>query len=325
MKRFKKILFVANSKLRNDDAFERAVTLAEHNQSELTVVSVMEELPENSIDKIQSISMTKLRDSLLEQKYCQLEAMVSSIGDREVPIKIKVLTGVAFLTLIQEVLSNNIDLLIKTVDEEGVFERLFGSSDMHLLRKCPCPVWLIKSSKYRNYQKIMVAIDFDPIDPTTHNTRDYLLNQQLLEMSIALALSDFSELHIVHAWQAYGEDRLRSGLAYQPKAYVDSYVERIHKKQEVFLNKIVADVIDKTGKEIAHKIEPKIHLLKGLAKDRIPEIVKDQKIDLIIMGTVGRTGIPGFIIGNTAETVLSRINCSVLAIKPEGFVTPVSL
>ena len=45
----------------------------------------------------------------------------------------------------------------------------------------------------------------------------------------------------------------------------------------------------------------------------------------IMMGTVGRTGIPGFIMGNTAETVLNRIDCSVLAIKPEGFVTPVRL
>ena len=46
---------------------------------------------------------------------------------------------------------------------------------------------------------------------------------------------------------------------------------------------------------------------------------------LIIMGTVGRTGIPGFIMGNTAETILNRIDCSVLAIKPDGFVTPVRL
>lgn len=47
--------------------------------------------------------------------------------------------------------------------------------------------------------------------------------------------------------------------------------------------------------------------------------------DLVVMGTVARTGIPGFIMGNTAETVLNPIDCSVLAIKPPGFVTPVTL
>ena len=48
----------------------------------------------------------------------------------------------------------------------------------------------------------MVAVDFDPFD---HKLKDDLLNHQLLDMSIALALSDFGELHIVHVWHAYGE------------------------------------------------------------------------------------------------------------------------
>jgi nucleotide-binding universal stress UspA family protein len=40
---------------------------------------------------------------------------------------------------------------------------------------------------------------------------------------------------------------------------------------------------------------------------------------------VGRTGIPGFLIGNTAEQVLSEVTCSVLALKPRGFVSPVTI
>ncbi len=47
--------------------------------------------------------------------------------------------------------------------------------------------------------------------------------------------------------------------------------------------------------------------------------------DLIVMGTKGRTGIPGLIIGNTAENVLQRTKASVLAVKPNGFVSPVTL
>jgi nucleotide-binding universal stress UspA family protein len=42
------------------------------------------------------------------------------------------------------------------------------------------------------------------------------------------------------------------------------------------------------------------------------------------MGTVARTSIPGFFIGNTAEAILEQIDCSVLAVKPDGFETPVS-
>jgi len=43
------------------------------------------------------------------------------------------------------------------------------------------------------------------------------------------------------------------------------------------------------------------------------------------MGTVARTGMPGLLIGNTAEGVLNEIDYSVLAVKPPGFVTPVTL
>ena len=38
----------------------------------------------------------------------------------------------------------------------------------------------------------------------------------------------------------------------------------------------------------------------------------------------GGTGIPGFIMGNTAEMILNQIDCSVLAIKPPDFVTPIT-
>ena len=46
---------------------------------------------------------------------------------------------------------------------------------------------------------------------------------------------------------------------------------------------------------------------------------------LIVMGTMARTGIPGLFIGNTAEKTLAAVGCSVLAIKPHGFRTPVQI
>ena len=43
------------------------------------------------------------------------------------------------------------------------------------------------------------------------------------------------------------------------------------------------------------------------------------------MGTVSRTDVGGMFIGNTAEIILGRLGCSVLAVKPPNFRTPVSL
>ena len=311
MKRFKNILFVADAELNTSDAYKRAVTLAEFNHAQLTIVSVLNDLPIDSGEEIQGVSMAGLREALIDKQQLQLDAMVLS-AKKKIAVSSKVLTGIDFLTLIHEVLINKIDLLIKTVDEEGMMDKLFTSSDMHLLRKCPCPVWLIKSSANKHYKKIMAAVDFNPFD---NNAQIDSLNRQILQMSTALAQSDVSELHIIHVWYAYGESRMRSGLAYQPKAFVDAYVEQTHARHKEILDKLVADI---------DKRKTTIHLVKGLAKDMIPKMVNEQQIDLVIMGTVGRTGIPGFVIGNTSETILNRIDCSVLAVKPEGFISPVS-
>jgi hypothetical protein len=68
-----------------------------------------------------------------------------------------------------------------------------------------------------------------------------------------------------------------------------------------------------------------LHLLKGEAENVIPELAEKENVDLIVLGTVGRSGIPGFFIGNTAESILNQANCSVLTLKPEGFVSPITL
>jgi len=54
-------------------------------------------------------------------------------------------------------------------------------------------------------------------------------------------------------------------------------------------------------------------------------LAKQIEADLVVMGAVARTGVANFIMGDTAETILNQINCSVPAIKPAGFKTPVTL
>ena len=321
MKRFKNILFVADPELQCRDAFARAVMLAENNQANLTVVSIMDELPDGYRQKIHGISLADLNDPLRNKQQEQLEKLVGST-QKALQIKIKLLTGRSFLTVIQEVLNHKMDLVIKTVDEEKFIDRFLGSSDMHLLRKCPCPVWLMKSSIQGHYKKILAAVDFDPFNP---KPEDDTLNGQIMQMSLSLALSEFSEWHVVHVWHAYGEGSLRNGFAKQSEADVYAYVKEIRMKHQNQLDELVSGFIDRAGKEVADYIKPMIHLVKGFAKDKIPELVKEQQIDLIMMGTVGRTGLPGFFMGNTSETILNRIDCSVLAVKPEGFISPVSV
>jgi hypothetical protein len=62
---------------------------------------------------------------------------------------------------------------------------------------------------------------------------------------------------------------------------------------------------------------------KGEAATVIGALAEDLGADLILMGTLGRTDVPGLFIGSTAEDVLSSTRTSVLALKPPGFASPV--
>ena len=76
----------------------------------------------------------------------------------------------------------------------------------------------------------------------------------------------------------------------------------------------------------AHNLElddERLHLIKGSPAASIHHVAENTNADIVVMGTVGRVGIPGLFIGNTAEEVLQTAACSILAVKPEGFESPV--
>ena len=97
------------------------------------------------------------------------------------------------------------------------------------------------------------------------------------------------------------------------------------------LNRIKAEVrrahADKlerlTSPYISEAGKMHVHLVQGTAGHVVPEFVAHNEIDLVVMGTVNRTDVPGLFMGNTAEIILSRVACSVLAVKPDDFQTPI--
>jgi universal stress protein E len=67
-------------------------------------------------------------------------------------IQIKVVVGREFIEIIKEVLRSNHDLVIKTArGMGGAIGILLGATAMHLLRKCPCPVWMMKPEPGQRY------------------------------------------------------------------------------------------------------------------------------------------------------------------------------
>jgi len=321
MKRFRNILCVVAPGMKCRPALERAVTLAENNQASLTVICVAERVAGDLGMPEGAPSPEELQSAIVSEYRQALDSQIEPCRQR-VNVQPKVLTGTPFLEIIREVLRNGHDLVIKAAETWEWQDRIFGSDDMHLLRKCPCPVWIILPGEKPNYGKIMAAVDFDPwLEAAEEND----LNRLILELASSLALSDFAELHVVHAWESMTENVIRvfdSGLS---EEQIATSVNRERSGHQAQLEWLTSRLRDWIGAETYDYLSPRIHLCQGNARKEIPEMARRLGADLVVMGTVARTGLAGLIMGNTAETILNHIDCSVLAIKPPGFATPVTL
>ncbi len=324
MQRFKNILYVAVPGSVSEAALERAISLATMNQAHLTVVDIIDKMPSNiklpdgvpSPEEFQAKRVTKHQQALEER-------IVSR--SKNIKIQTKVLVGISFLEIIHDILRNGHDLVIKEAESGGLLDRVFGSNDMHLLRKCPCPVWLVKPESPKVYRRILAAVDVDDYFPSKELNTRHLLNLQILEMASSLALAESTELHIVHTWEAVEEGVMRHAFVDLPEEKIAAHIEEERQQHRRNLNALMNETVNKLGQNALEYIKPQVHLLKGYPRKNIPELAREIKADLIVMGTVARTGISGFFMGNTAETILNRLDCSVLAIKPPGFETPVAL
>ena len=313
MKRFKNILLVAGGEGWEESTFKRAVIMAKNNQAQLNVVDIIEEFPREMRMLATSMHIADLLHIAMTEQRKRFEHLVAPMRDQGVKITTKVLCGTPFLEIIREVLRNKHDLVIKAAKgKSGLKEILFGSTAMHLMRKCPCPVWVIKPAHRKKYARVLAAVDPDPSDEKRN-----ALNTRIMELATSISHLEGSEFHVVHAWTLYTE-KMSTGRWGLSKSEMDSLARETRKLHKSQLAKLVE-------KHAPGNPNDRIHLLNGNAEILIPALAKRKRIELIVMGTVCRTGIEGLFIGNTAEKVLQQVDCSVLTLKPDGFVTPVRL
>ncbi len=308
MNRFKNILFLADRENDMQVALERAVALAKTNEARLTVVDVMPEVElADHFRETYGIDVNRqLRDNRLEA----LEELTRPYTREGIAIYTKVLTGTTFIEVIRAVQQNQYDMVMKVAEHNaGLSVTLFGSTDLHLLRKCPCPVWIDRESAATGYKRVLAAVD--PFDDESGN-----LQRLILDLATSLARREQAAVDIVHTWELAGESMLRSGRTRIPEHELKQLLKEQKDRHRNGLDALLAHY------ELDSDMD-NVHLIKGKPAKVITDFASQQQADLIIMGTLGRAGIPGLIIGNTAEDVIQETQTAVLAVKPGGFVSPV--
>jgi len=321
MKRFSNVLYVMNEPMNKPSpSLLRAISLAKNSQADLTLLLVIPSLPLSSaLNKI-GIESPEIETLTLTKANENLRSLIASL-DNDVNIKAEVKVGKRYLESIRSVLSNSFDILLKEVDKLSWFDRLITSDDMHLLRNCPCPVWLMKQDEKLNYKQILAAVDFDSIDESNCNLE---LNNTILELACAISLAEFSTTHVVNVYDAPNAGFISLWVEDPDKVEKELY-EFEHRHSQHKMEQLLEKLRHTLGQKSYNFLSLRSHIIKGTAEEELPKAAQAVDADLVVMGTISRTGVAGLVIGNTAETILNQLDSSILAVKPKGFISPISL
>lgn len=158
MKPFKRILLVYSRDACDQAVLDLAVSLAKDSEAQVTVVEVIEGLPSDvrrTIAIMRPLFLEQPEEPLIREETERLVQSVESIREHGIQGDTKVLIGVPFRAIADEVLRNEYDLLILTADRKhGWRERLFGGTAIsqlfsggtveRILRRAHCPVLIVQ-------------------------------------------------------------------------------------------------------------------------------------------------------------------------------------
>ncbi|MGB0895581.1 MAG: universal stress protein UspE [Parashewanella sp.] len=306
MKEYKKLLVVIDPTSQHQAALNRAIELAKVNHAHITVFLSIFDFSYEMTSILSSEERDAMRQGVIDQRVEWINDLIAHPKQQGVDIDACVVWhNRPFESIILHAISDNFDVIIKgTHLHDKLKSVIFTPTDWHLMRKAPCPVLLVKEHDWPVDGKILCAINVSEEDK--EHSR---LNQRIIHQAQRLAAKFKANVHLVNAY---------------PGTPVNISIE-LPDFDALTYNESMRVQHDNRLKDIAlqHDIKPEnCHTHEGLPEDVIPELAQTLDAELVILGTIGRTGISAALIGNTAEHVIDNINCDLLTIKPEGYISP---
>lgn len=296
MHRFKKIGLVIDLKHSNADVLSQAKELMQANHASISVLCA-------SSDEIKPEYQATIEKNLR-----------SSAG---FDFSLYFLVGKPIIEITRFVIEQRLDMLLIEPDKEDHLLNQFfqGALALSLLRKAPCPVWIVKRPLSSSYQRVAIAID--PVDHEDEAIGK-ALTDKLIQIGTSYAKAQSAECFLVTAWHLQEEGMLNG-------PFIDISAQELEKLnvEEHQRYALAFEALQKKHDDIlqgCHRI-----MLHGEPAHAIAKFITEHNIDLVIMGTLARAGIQGFLIGNTAESVIHMTHCSILTVKPDDFVSPITL
>ena len=230
-----------------------------------------------------------------------MRRMIVELNAMDLDVKFETLLGEPFVEITHAVQEEGYNLVLAGTRGLGKWEHFFvGSTAKRLIRKCPSSVWIVKVGHICPPKVVLAATDFSHV------------SLKAVKEGLRVAQQASAEFHLLHVVDS--KDVPEDLISRIPKgsSLRQEINEEATRRLEEFLDSLAVD-----------RTQIQVHLSWGTPWQEIQRISRHQAADLIVIGTVGRSGIKGLLLGNTAEKVLDTCDCSILTVKPDGFVSPI--
>ncbi|HBV38914.1 MAG TPA: universal stress protein UspE [Erwinia sp.] len=310
MAKYQNILVAIDAQQDDQPALRRAVYLNQRLGGQITAFLPIYDFSYEMTTLLSPDERVTMRKGVISQRTEWIREQSKAYLAAGINIDIKVVWhNRPYEAIIQEVLDGGYDLLLKMAHQHDRLQSVvFTPTDWHLLRKCPCPVWMVKDQPWPENGKAVVAVNLASEEP--HHDP---LNTRLVKETLELAEQvNHTEVHLVGAYPITPVNIAIELPDFDPSVYNDAI-----RGQHLLAMKALRQ---------SFSIDEKFtHVAKGLPEEVIPELADRLDAGVVVLGTIGRTGLSAAFLGNTAEQVIDHLRCDLLAIKPEGFVSPVEL
>jgi len=306
MKNIQHILYVIPDNSNNALMIKKVFAFAAKKQAKITFLRVIKKIPSELHHIINMYKNIDIDKNIEEETLVELKKILNPFKNKNTKYDIKVLVGDKYAITIEELQRQHYDLLITTDYQHSakLSERFFGSKHLFLLRHAPNPVLVFRPGRKKKKYRMLIAIDLEDI-----TVEKSLLNQKIIDYALAAGIYDDVEIHIISCWELYGESALQHGFSRIPEQKLKEMLNESKNHYQNVFNETVKNLL-------LEQPETVTSLLKGRPIELIPKYARKHRIDMLVMGTVSRSGIPGLTIGNTAEDIMQKVDCSLLMVKP---------
>ena len=301
----KRILAVVQADNPEQPALSRAIEIARKTGAEVHALLVVYDFSYDMTTMLTRSEREAMRDAVTKDRIAWAEKNLTRYDDYDVKVAVE-WSDKRYEAITRYTINRQIDLVVKATRKHDDFASvLFTPTDWHLLRKCPAPVLLVKAHAWPEHGNILAAVNVG-----TEDKEHAQLNDKLTGIAKDYAELLSGQVHLVNAYPSAPLNIAIEIPDFNPETYHNAV--RNHHVQEMENHSA------KFGIGVAN-----CHVVEGLPDIAIPKVTEQLDAELVVIGTVGRTGLSAAFLGNTAEHVIDNLNCDVLAVKPDGFTSPV--